>query len=199
MLIKISDYGGGNGDTVLDVGGRDVTLDGVYNSIHIETEQGTYDIVQRKDGLEVSLSGEILWSSVNEPKIPYEPPMITGEDIKEEIRDAFISELDEPERCEHNSVEGNCPWPDCEFAPEEGYFLLKQGSTMDFGALSSHMFSQRNVIWPKVKCKRRRTEDGWEWAIYSIIKPVVDPITGIFNEGWKEEVVAFDAECWEDE
>ena len=163
MLIRISDYDGGNGDAVLDVGGRDVTLDGVYNSVHIETEQGTYDIVQRKDGLEVSLRGELLWSSVDdEPWIPYEPPMITGEYIKKEIRNAL-------ERCDHDKAEGNCPWPDCECAPKEGYLLMKQKSAVDPNA-----FSDKITIWTKLKLKRRRTEDGWEWAIYSVMKPVVD-------------------------
>lgn len=50
--------------TEIDVHFGEVVIQGCYNGIGIETDQGLFGIAQRDDGIEVMLDGKLVWSSM---------------------------------------------------------------------------------------------------------------------------------------
>jgi len=42
---------------------QSVELEGVYNGVGIQTDQGYFGIAQRDSGIEVMLDGELIWAS----------------------------------------------------------------------------------------------------------------------------------------
>jgi len=43
----------------------ELNLHKVYNGLSIETDQGTFGIAQRDNGIEILLDGKLVWSSMS--------------------------------------------------------------------------------------------------------------------------------------